>query len=124
LKKIYPNKKILLTFLIMTLLIFQCLSSIATSNNFDINNKNHQSINGKNTINITFESNEYKLEYNDESIDVSMDDFNSLMNPGYPKLPIKIYYIGLPPGCKFKSFNIIDIFYEKIPLDKYRNSKL
>lgn len=44
-----------------------------------------------------------------------MDDFGYLMQPGYPKLPSKIFYVGLPDACQVTSINLLHKDSQQLP---------
>ena len=116
-KKTYQNSKISLIFLVICLLI--CQSFLSNFGNFDkgIIKAEVTLLNENNSMLITLESSNYDFEYKDDLIDISMDGFSSLLLPGYPKLPSKNYYVGVPPGTKVNSIEIVEEVYEKITID-------
>jgi len=117
-RKTNQNSKISLILFVICLLIFQ--SFLSNFGNFDngIIKAEETLLTENNSILITLESSNYDLEYNDGLIDINMEGFSSLLQPGYPKLPSNNYYVGVPPGTIVNSIEIVEEIYEKITIDK------
>jgi hypothetical protein len=116
-KKIYHSKKISNIIFVVFLLLCQSFLFSIVSLGGDISNSEITLLNENDSIVITIESNKYFFDNSEDSLEISMEGFNSLLVPGYPKLPLKNYFIGIPPGCKVKSYRIIDETFETIKLD-------
>ena len=115
-KKKQHSKNI--SYIIFIVFLLLCQSFLLTSFSEAGDTENSETtINKNDTIVISIESNKYFYKNYEDLLDISMEDFNSLLVPGYPKLPLKNYYIGVPPGCKVKSLRIINESYEKIKLN-------
>ena len=105
--------------------ILICLFLITTSFpliGFAENNKISLSINKVDnkagSIIVTLESTLYQMITTDEyRTDIIMDGFGSILVPGSPKLPSKIFNIGIPPGGKVVSINLISEIHKTIPGD-------
>ena len=117
-KYIEYKKRSIFSIITVILLILQLNFLIIYSDGDEIWNYDSGLIDENKTITITFKANDYYLKYIEENFEILMDGFNSILIPGHPKLPVKNYNIGLPPGCKLISFKIIDSSYEKISLSE------
>ena len=70
-------------------------------------NTNNNTLNSNSSI-ITLKSKEYKINNLDnQQVEIFMEDYGSITTPGEPALPQKIFYIGLPPGGKATSVELI-----------------
>jgi hypothetical protein len=65
---------------------------------------------------ITLNSREYKIISSaDEQVEILMEDYGNIITPGEPTLPSKNFFIGLPPGCRATSVELINTETENIP---------
>ncbi len=65
---------------------------------------------------VTLKASSYTItETEDGESVISMDDFGYLMQPGYPKLPSKIVYVGLPEACQVTSINVLQKDTQQLP---------
>jgi len=69
----------------------------------------------ENTVNVTIHASSYSLRLiQDGKVELQMDDFGYLLQPGYPKIPSKIFTIGLPANSRIESIQLVDIISEKL----------
>ena len=62
------------------------------------------------SITVTLRSKPYTITINEDEIsEIIMEDFGSILIPGYPKLPSRTFNIGLPPKAEVISVELIDI---------------
>lgn len=67
------------------------------------------------TMEITLDAGDYHLMlYDDNTFDISIEGFGAILHPGSPVLPVKIVYIGLPPGATATSVELISEKIEAI----------
>ena len=72
-------------------------------------------MNKENFIEISLKSNPYQIKEVTGGVEICMDNYGSILNPGEPKLPSKIFYIGVPPGSEVNSVEIVNKDKEVIP---------
>jgi len=103
------KNKIICFFIIMLLTI----SFIIPASAINFENKKPTS---SNSIIITLYSNDYKINnLEKEQVEIVMDEYGNAITPGEPALPSKIFYIGLPPGGKAISIELINMDSKDIP---------
>jgi len=84
---------------------------------------------------INLQSEEYSIKILENMYaEILMKDFGSAITPGEPTLPSKIFYVGLPPGGKVVSAELININSEEIngfyqikpglPIDDNQNNEI
>ncbi len=79
------------------------LSNDLTQNKYSIPN------NQTGTLIVTLESAPYKIiDVNIGEKDIEMEGFGSILIPGNPKLPSKTFLIGIPPGGKVLSVELLN----------------
>jgi len=67
-------------------------------------------------LQIKLESGEYRINDLENGYkEIIMEGYGNLITPGEPSVPSKTFYIGLPPGGKVKSIEIINVDSEEIP---------
>ena len=65
---------------------------------------------------VTIQSPSYTItETENGEVIISMDEFGTILQPGYPKLPSKIYNIGLPEACQVTSINLLEKDSQQLP---------
>jgi len=65
---------------------------------------------------ITLQAGKYSINnLENEYTEILMEEYGSLISPGEPTLPSKLFSIGLPPGGKALSIELINIESEDIP---------
>ena len=102
------KNKIICFFVIMLLTI----SFIIPASAINFENKK---LTSSNSIIITLYSNDYKINNLEHGqVEILMDEYGNVITPGEPTLPSKIFYIGLPPGGKATSVELINIVSEDI----------
>ena len=103
-------KSKIICFLVLTLLIINFIIPISA-----INLENKKSI-SNNSLIITLYSRNYKINsLENEEVEILMEDYGSIITPGEPVVPSKIFYIGLPSGGKATSIEMINLDSEDIP---------
>jgi len=76
----------------------------------------NQNTNFEESIIITLNSGDITIsDIENEYNYISVENFGSLITPGKPVVPSKIFYVGLPPGCVLTSIEKISIESEVIP---------
>ena len=66
-------------------------------------------------IMVTLNAGQYEIKPMGEYIDIVMEDFGSILNPGEPKLPARTFLVGVPPGAKVTSVSLISESHKDIP---------
>ncbi len=68
----------------------------------------HQSIVDEGSLAITLSAKPYTITHLDSGFsEVSMVDYGTLLVAGKPMLPIKTFFVGLPPGCEVMSVGLV-----------------
>lgn len=63
---------------------------------------------------ITLKAGPYQLFTDNRETEIKMEGFGSLVDPRKPKLPSKIFHIGLPPESRLISIELIEKEYKQI----------
>ena len=66
-------------------------------------------------ITITLEAGQYEVHQVGEYSVIEMEGFGSIISPGEPNLPAKIFLIGLPPGAEAVSVDMVASEYAELP---------
>ena len=105
-------KNKIICILICTLLI-TTVAPVAIGKNL-LNPKKELSSAG--SLIITLQAGKYSINnLENEYTEILMEEYGSLISPGEPTLPSKLFSIGLPPGGKALSIELINLESEDIP---------
>jgi len=63
---------------------------------------NEENLDLEDTISISIPIGSYEIINNEEGQEIFVEDFGSLLVPGKPNLPSKIFSFAIPPGAEFE----------------------
>ena len=102
-------KSKIICFFVITLLI---LSFIIPASAITIGNNKPLS---SNSLTVTLHSNEYKINnLGNNQVEIYMEDYGNIVKPGEPVIPMKTFFVGLPPGGKVTSIELIGFDSEEL----------
>jgi len=68
------------------------------------------------TLLVTLESAPYSISYlPNGKAEIGMETFGSILSPGCPELPSRVFLIGVPPGAEVTSVELASEHHEEIP---------
>ncbi|MBN2381985.1 hypothetical protein JXQ70_03795 [bacterium] len=67
------------------------------------------------SVSVSFTIPEYSLTQTDQGVDLKIDDFGTIFEPGKPRLPSRIFAIAVPPGADVLGIQVKCLESELLP---------